>query len=50
MRVTVEMSSVFEAGLPTVSYEDASRSGPAAWKPLVGIAGPAVLPVEFDAA
>ncbi|HEX3548434.1 MAG TPA: cytochrome P450, partial [Mycobacterium sp.] len=26
------------------------RSGPAAWKPLVGIAGPAVLPVEFDAA
>jgi cytochrome P450 len=26
------------------------RAGPAAWKPLVGIAGPAVLPVEFDAA
>jgi cytochrome P450 len=26
------------------------RAGPASWKPLVGIAGPAVLPVEFDAA
>ena len=26
------------------------RAGPATWKPLVGIAGPAVLPVEFDAA
>jgi cytochrome P450 len=25
------------------------RAGPAAWKPMVGIAGPAVLPVEFDA-
>lgn len=24
------------------------RSGPAQWKPLVGITGPAVLPVEFD--
>ncbi|HTI78380.1 MAG TPA: cytochrome P450 [Mycobacterium sp.] len=26
------------------------RSGPAPWKPLVGITGPAALPVEFDAA
>ena len=26
------------------------RAGPAPWKPLVGIAGPAALPVEFDAA
>jgi cytochrome P450 len=26
------------------------RAGPAPWKPLVGISGPAVLPVEFDAA
>ena len=25
------------------------RSGPAVWKPLVGITGPAVLPIEFDA-
>jgi cytochrome P450 len=24
------------------------RSGPAQWKPLVGITGPAVLPIEFD--
>lgn len=24
------------------------RAGPASWKPLVGITGPAVLPVEFD--
>jgi cytochrome P450 len=26
------------------------RSGPAPWKPIVGITGPASLPVEFDAA
>jgi cytochrome P450 len=26
------------------------RGGPAPWKPLVGISGPAALPVEFDAA
>jgi cytochrome P450 len=26
------------------------RAGAASWKPLVGICGPAVLPVEFDAA
>jgi cytochrome P450 len=26
------------------------RSGPVSWKPMVGITGPAVLPVEFDAA
>jgi cytochrome P450 len=26
------------------------RAGPAPWKPLVGISGPATLPVEFDAA
>jgi cytochrome P450 len=26
------------------------RAGPAPWKPLVAISGPAVLPVEFDAA
>jgi cytochrome P450 len=26
------------------------RTGPASWKPMVGISGPAVLPVEFDAA
>ena len=26
------------------------RAGPAPWKPMVGITGPAVLPVEFDAA
>jgi cytochrome P450 len=26
------------------------RAGPAPWKPMVGISGPAVLPVEFDAA
>jgi cytochrome P450 len=26
------------------------RSGPAPWKPMVGITGPATLPVEFDAA
>ena len=26
------------------------RAAPAAWKPMVGISGPAVLPVEFDAA
>ena len=26
------------------------RAGPASWKPMVGISGPAVLPVEFDAA
>jgi len=26
------------------------RGGPAPWKPMVGIAGPAALPVEFDAA
>jgi cytochrome P450 len=26
------------------------RAGPASWKPIVGISGPAVLPVEFDAA
>ena len=26
------------------------RAGPAMWKPIVGITGPAVLPVEFDAA
>jgi cytochrome P450 len=25
------------------------RAGPATWKPLVGITGPAVLPIEFDA-
>ena len=25
------------------------RSAPAVWKPLVGITGPAVLPIEFDA-
>jgi cytochrome P450 len=25
------------------------RSGPAPWKPLIGIAGPATLPIEFDA-
>jgi hypothetical protein len=24
--------------------------GPAPWKPMVGISGPAALPVEFDAA
>jgi cytochrome P450 len=26
------------------------RAGPASWKPMVGITGPAVLPVQFDAA
>ncbi len=26
------------------------RAGPSSWKPMVGICGPAVLPVEFDAA
>jgi cytochrome P450 len=26
------------------------RGGPAPWKPMVGITGPAALPVEFDAA
>ena len=26
------------------------RAGPAPWKPLVAISGPAELPVEFDAA
>jgi cytochrome P450 len=26
------------------------RAGPASWKPMVGISGPAGLPVEFDAA
>jgi cytochrome P450 len=26
------------------------RAGPVSWKPIVGICGPAVLPVEFDAA
>jgi hypothetical protein len=26
------------------------RAGPAPWKPMVGISGPATLPVEFDAA
>jgi len=25
------------------------RSGPAPWKPIVGITGPATLPIEFDA-
>jgi cytochrome P450 len=25
------------------------HAGPAPWKPMVGITGPAVLPVEFDA-
>ena len=25
------------------------RSAPAVWKPLVGITGPALLPIEFDA-
>jgi cytochrome P450 len=25
------------------------RAGPASWKPIVGITGPAVLPIEFDA-
>lgn len=24
------------------------RAAPAVWKPLVGITGPAVLPIEFD--
>jgi cytochrome P450 len=26
------------------------RAGPVQWKPIVGITGPAVLPVQFDAA
>jgi hypothetical protein len=26
------------------------RAGPAPWKPLVAISGPAELPIEFDAA
>jgi hypothetical protein len=25
------------------------RVGPAVWKPIVGITGPATLPIEFDA-
>jgi len=25
------------------------RSGPAPWKPLMGITGPTTLPIEFDA-
>jgi cytochrome P450 len=28
---------------------NARRSGPAPWKPLIGITGPATLPIEFDA-
>jgi cytochrome P450 len=28
---------------------NARRSGPAPWKPLMGITGPATLPIEFDA-
>ncbi len=29
---------------------NARRSGPAPWKPLVGITGPATMPIEFDSA
>jgi cytochrome P450 len=25
------------------------RAGPATWKPMIGITGPALLPIEFDA-
>ncbi len=28
---------------------NARRTGPAPWKPLTGVSGPAILPIEFDA-
>ncbi|MFZ0834200.1 MAG: cytochrome P450 [Mycobacterium sp.] len=37
-------------GLMARRMRNLRRAGPAPWKPIVGITGPAALPVEFDAA
>jgi cytochrome P450 len=36
-------------GVMTRRLHNPRRAGPAPWKPLVGVAGPATLPIEFDA-
>ena len=35
-------------GVMTLRMANPRRTGPAPWKPLVGVAGPATLPIEFD--
>ena len=40
--------SVFDAGLPTRRISNPRRTGPAPWKPFVGLSGPKSLPIVFD--
>ena len=56
MTITPLCPSVFDAGLPSLTYDFAespaevyARIRPAPWKPMMGLSGPATLPIEFGA-